>query len=114
MPLSENLRARVEERMARFCRERVPEHARHQVRLSYKLWGNHVTLIEERIAFLEPGVWVDIPVAQFRFDPDDSLWRLYWSDRNNRWHAYWDVDPARDLEPLLAEVDEDPTGIFWG
>lgn len=114
MSLPVELRTRVEQKLAGFCRDRVPERARGQVRLGYKIRGNHVTLIEERIAYLEPGEWIAIPVAQFRFDPADSLWRLFWPDRNARWHEYWDLDPARDFGLLLAEVDEDPTGVFWG
>jgi hypothetical protein len=36
------------------------------------------------------------------------------ADRNSRWFLYDDVAPSRDVGPLLAEIDEDPTGIFWG
>jgi len=27
---------------------------------------------------------------------------------------YFDTEPTPDLDELLKEVDEDPTGIFWG
>jgi len=27
---------------------------------------------------------------------------------------YWDFDPSKDFADLLAEVEADPTGIFWG
>jgi len=42
------------------------------------------------------------------------MWRLYWADRNSRWHEYVEAGPTYELEDLLREVDEDPTGIFWG
>ena len=29
-------------------------------------------------------------------------------------HLYYDLNPQRDFEMLLKEVDDDPTGIFWG
>jgi hypothetical protein len=73
-----------------------------------------VTLIENRPALMKPGTWVEIVVAQFRYDPDSKLWRLYCADRNSRWHEYWDTDPTSDFQSLLREVDEDPTCIFWG
>lgn len=53
-------------------------------------------------------------VAQIRYDREARLWSLHWRDRNGRWHPYDDVDPMSDVEAILAEVDRDPTGIFWG
>ena len=41
-------------------------------------------------------------------------WTLYAIDRNGRWFLYDDVEASRDVGQLLAEVDEDPTAIFWG
>ena len=38
---------------------------------------------------------------------------LYWCDRDSRFHAY-DVSPTAVVGELLAEVDRDPTAIFWG
>jgi hypothetical protein len=39
---------------------------------------------------------------------------LYCADSNGRWWLYDDAAPAHDVEPLLAAIDEDATGIFWG
>jgi hypothetical protein len=39
---------------------------------------------------------------------------LYWRDRNRRFHLYDLVSPTASVEELLAEVDRDPTAIFWG
>ncbi len=114
MPLPKEMRDKVEQRLAQYCQERVPEHLRDRVRATYKIRGGYVTLTEQRLVYLQPATWVDIPVAQFRFRPADETWMLYWPDRNTRWHEYYDVDRTEDLEDLLREVDEDPTGIFWG
>lgn len=27
---------------------------------------------------------------------------------------YWDAEPSNSVAPLLEEIDNDPTGIFWG
>ena len=43
-----------------------------------------------------------------------QAWSLSWRDRNLRFHAYDLLAPSRRVEDLLAEIDRDPTGIFWG
>jgi len=112
--LSEVVRRLAEEKLGKYCRERVPPHLKNEVRLGYKFRANTVTLFEERRPFGLPLEWVNIPVAQFRFDSKRKEWTLYCADRNSRWHEYLDTEPTPDLDRLLGEVDEDPTGIFWG
>lgn len=53
-------------------------------------------------------------IAQLRNDPDSRFWALYWRDRNNRWHEDYEIEPSRNLDDLLSEVQEDPTGVYWG
>ena len=41
--------------------------------------------------------------------------RIYWHFQDNRcFHVYDLVSPTASIEELLAEVDHDPTAIFWG
>ena len=42
-----------------------------------------------------------------------SDWTLHWRDRNEKWFAYNDLFSGTAAE-LLAEIEEDPTCIFWG
>ena len=114
MSLPELIRRMVEDKLGEYCRRRFPPHLRDQVRLGFKFRGNTATLFEERPVFGIPDKWVDIPVAQFRFAADRKEWTLYCADRNSRWHEYLDTEPTADLDALLREVDDDPTGIFWG
>jgi len=114
MPLPPDVRDRVQRRLDQYCQARIPERVRHQLRLTYRIRGNHVTLVEERPSIFDPEKWTQVVVAQFRFRLGDSNWLLYWADRNSRWHAYDDLEPSADLDDLLREVDRDPTGIFWG
>lgn len=53
-------------------------------------------------------------IARFRFRPVTGTWDLYWADRNRRWHLYEPAPPTAYIRTLIAEVDRDPTGIFWG
>ena len=73
-----------------------------------------MTLLESCPTFPVPDQWVDRPVAQLRFDPEEKTWELYCADRNGRWRWYIDALPTHDFDALLKEVDEDPTSIFWG
>jgi hypothetical protein len=114
MALPDAIRTQVSEILAPYCALRCPAKFKDKVRLGFKFRGNSVTLFEERPAFTRPDIWVDIVVAQFRFDPKSKLWTLYWADRNSRRLRYWDLDSRKDFLELLAEVEADPSGAFWG
>jgi len=111
-----DVRTRAELDLRQYCEKRVPDRVRHQVRLEFEIRGLNVTLVERRVPWRprssdEP--WTRLAVARFRYDPDSACWALDWRDRNERWHPY-DRKPTAALGELLAEVDADPTAIFWG
>ncbi len=114
MALSEFTRRQVAVKLKAFCDRRVPARLHAEVRLGWKFRGDTVTLYESRPCFPEMVEWVNIPIAQFRFDPEAKTWELYQADRNGRWHWYINAVATPDFDALLAEVDDDPTGIFWG
>ena len=58
--------------------------------------------------------WTRVPVARLRYTRTRDQWTLYWFDRNSDHHIYDLIGPARDAAVLLAEIDDDPTNIFWG
>jgi hypothetical protein len=105
--------------ITRWCQQRVPTHVRDKVRVEHRVRGRNVTVVERRPPW-SPAVgpeWTTMPIAQLRYippPPAGGRWRLYWADRNNRWHLMDDVPPATTPGPLLAELDADKTGIFWG
>lgn len=94
----------------------MPPHAAHQVRLELEVQANAVTIVERRApwrADIGPE-WSRFPIARLRYSPTHMAWTLLWRDRNLRWHRYGGIEPAPTVVPLLAEVDADPTAIFWG
>jgi len=114
LPITERLP--LEAILTHYCDKRVPPHVRDKVQLSFRIEGNIVTLFEKRAAFRDPSRWIDIGVARFHYYKNRNQWVLYWRDSKRRqgWHLYDEIKPNRSIEPLLAEVDRDPTGIFWG
>jgi hypothetical protein len=55
--------------------------------------------------------WTARPLARLRHSA--TGWRLYWPDRNTRWHLVDDVPTATSVVPLLDAVD-DPRRAFHG
>ena len=103
-------------RVQRWCRARVPEAVRDQVRVEVDVADRHLTIVECRppwSADMGPE-WTRFPIARLRYTKATGLWSLLWRDRNLRFHAYDRVPPSARVEDLLVEVDQDPTAIFWG
>lgn len=102
-------------RVRRFCHDRIPSHVRDQVRLEADVRGRSITILECRPLWSDPNAeWTRMKIAQLRYDDSARLWTLYWADRNQRWHRYWDLDASERIDALLDEIDEDPTCIFFG
>jgi hypothetical protein len=76
----------------------------------------HLTIVECRAPWQEDDdrEWTRFPIARLRYTKVSKTWELYWRDRNLRFHAYDRTRPSANIDELLAEIDRDPTGIFWG
>jgi hypothetical protein len=114
MPLPETIRQHAEEILDRYCRRKIPARLRDEIQLSFAIRGNSITLYETRPMLLDRAKSSRLAIAQFRFDSESKCWTLFCADRNSKWHDYLDSDSTPRLERLLKEVDDDPTGIFWG
>lgn len=114
MALSPFDRARTEKLLGEFCEARVPLHVRDKVQLKFIIKGGAAILIESRPFFMDKSRWIDHNVAQFAFDAKTRVWALYCYDRNGKRRPYGNCKPGSNIEDLIAEVDADPTGIFWG
>jgi hypothetical protein len=101
-------------RVRRYCEQRVPPHARHQVRLETIVRGSAITIIERRPPWRDDVApeWSRSKIAQLRYDHDS--WTLHWADRNGRWLRYPDLEPSPRLDDLLTKIDRDPAGAFRG
>ena len=105
----------ADQKINKFCDNRIPPHVRNQVRLTHKFRGNSVTIYEERVPWREDiKEWTSLPIAQIRYNGKAGKWSLYCADRNSKWHEYYGSEPTQDLDIILNEIDKDPTRIFWG
>ena len=101
-------------RVRSWCQEKVPAGVRDKVRIECEASGRDLTILEFH-APMEPGEeWIGNPVARLRYMKSRGIWRLYWVDSNDRWHQYPEPEWAHDVRDLLAEIDRDPTALFWG
>jgi hypothetical protein len=105
----------VETKLRDYCARKLPAHVRHQVRLSFAIEGDRVTLNEERDALGRPGTWITARIAQFRFNPDSGLWTLYRTNVRSpdAWLPYLAARPTAHFESLLQAMDADRSGMFW-
>ena len=103
-------------RVQRWCRDKVPECVRDEVRVEVDVAERHLTIVECRPPWrTDMGAeWTRFPIARLRYTKGTGMWSLYWRDRNLRFHEYDLASATPSIEELLAEVDQDPTAIFWG
>lgn len=96
--------------------EALPERARGQIGYEVDLSATSATILECRPPWRSDfgPDWSRLPVAHLRHTKIRNEWSLYWRDRNLRFHLYDLVAPSRHVDDLLAEIDRDATGIFWG
>ena len=103
-------------RVRRWCEQRVPEHARDQVRIECDAGPRHLTIVECRPPWREGTgpEWTRFPIARPCYTQATRTWSLYRRDRNLRFHLYNQLPPSPRVDDLLHEIDRDPTAIFWG
>jgi Protein of unknown function (DUF3024) len=103
-------------RVRRWCQQRVPEHARSQVKVECDMTPRHLTIVECRPPWREDmgAEWTRFPIARLRYTKATRQWSLYWRDRHLRFHLYDRIAPSPRIDDLLREIDRDPAAIFWG
>lgn len=94
----------------------LPDATRVKIHYEVDLTATTVTILECRPPW-RPDYgpnWTRFPIARLRYTKTRRQWSLYWRDRNLRFHLYELASASSSVEDLLAELDRDPTGIFWG
>lgn len=104
-------------RWVRGQNQKIPAHARDEVRIELDVDARSVTILECRPPWdperMGPA-WTRSRVARLRYTRSRREWSLYWLDSHSRFHPYDLAPPTADVGALLEEIDRDPTAIFWG
>ena len=114
MPIPFLKKQLAEAQMAKFCKDRIPLEYQNEIKMSYRIRGQSMTLYESRPAMFDKGEWHDMAIAQFRYSDEDGKWTLYCADRNGKWHFYMECEASSNFQDLIDEVEKDPTCIFFG
>jgi hypothetical protein len=97
----------------RFCEERTPPDLHEQMRLA--LLRARQRDHRRATCAVEPGAARRMDdVAQLRHDPATRHGRSTGAAATTAGIPTNHVKPPSDIRRLLAEIDADPTGIFWG
>ncbi len=114
MAFSEIELKRIDLTVGELCRRSSRPEFANELRFVYDIEGHAVSIYEERSPWDGIGGWTRMGVARFRFVRSRGEWRLYWMRRDLRWHRY-DPEPSTDeLAALVAVVDADEYGAFFG
>jgi len=105
---------RVQKEVGEYCENRVPDDLKNKIKLSYKIRGNDVNVIESRPHWQDNTIWSEMPIAKIRLNPDKHNWQLYWPRANGKWIKYAELRPCKTLKRILQEIDDDPYCVFWG
>ena len=105
---------RIDRTVGDFCRRKSPTEDRHQVRIEYRIHQHTILIYETRPAFREPTQRTEHGVAKLRFIRTAGEWRLFWQRASLKWQSYEPLASSRDIEELVAEVERDPHGCFFG
>ncbi|MES2092582.1 MAG: DUF3024 domain-containing protein [Actinomycetota bacterium] len=104
-------------RISSWCEARVPAAARDEIVVSAIFRGNSAEIIEGRPPWREDfgPERSSNRIAKLTVDPVANTWILFATDRNDRLLNYSrDIGVGTSLVEILAELDADPTSIFWG
>jgi len=114
MAFSESELKLIENTVGKMCQRRSPEHLRDEVRITYKVINHSVEVYEQRPRWNNPEEWTSTPVAKFLYTRTTKKWKLYWMRQNLKWYLYEPLPESTTVEKLVAEVDKDPNGAFFG
>lgn len=109
--MDEFTKKRIIKVMDNYTNNKIPKHIQNEIKLSYKIRGENITLIEERPGY-KSDIWTQFDIAQFRLN--QGKWKVYWRDSKEKWHFVDDILPDEDFSKQLEIVDKDNRGIFWG
>ena len=114
MAFSEIELARIEKAVGGLCGRRTIPGLKSELAFEYRVKGHDVTVFERRPHWDGTPGFTESGVAKFKFSRSAGSWRLLWQRADLKWHTYEPLASSDNLSELVAEVDEDPHGCFFG
>lgn len=105
---------RIDRTVGALCRRASRPEYSDELRFECEIDGNTVSVWESRPPWRGVGPWTRMGVARFRFFRSRGEWQLYWMRRDLKWHRYEPTDATPDLAALVAVVEADESGAFFG
>jgi hypothetical protein len=106
--------ARIDKVVGGLCRRRTRHLSESKVSLEYRVQGHDVTILERRPHWDGTPGFTEAGVARLKFTRSTGKWRLLWQRADLKWHAYEARSSSGALSALVAEIDGDPWGCFFG
>ncbi len=104
----------IESTVGKMCHRRSPARIKDQLRITYRINNYSVEVYEERPRWDNPQEWTSLGIAKFLYVKISKKWKLYWMRQDLKWHLYAPLAESITIEKLVAEVDKDPHGAFFG
>jgi hypothetical protein len=103
-------------RVRKWAADKTPPEHRHEMRVEIDETLRGLTILDCRPLWSDrtDSEWTRMPIARLAYSKQAAEWTLYYADSNDRFHRYIDCAPSKHVSDLLAEIDADPTCIFWG
>jgi len=114
MPLPILIQHLARNRLGAYCERRVPPERQAELRLELRFEDDAVVLVESRPSPRQTGDWAHLDIARFRYNKGSGSWMLDAPSFTGQfaWRPY-SPKPQRELERLIALLDEDANGTFW-
>lgn len=106
--------ATIDETVGALCRRRTSPRFKDQFSIEYRVQRHDVTIVERRPHWDGRPGFAESGVAKFKFTRGTEQWRLLWMRADLKWNAYKVEGNKSRLAQLVAEVDRDPWGCFFG
>lgn len=116
MAFTEFEQKRNSQLVGKYVQSRRPApHIRPELDFGFRFSGQSFVIFEIRPVWRgEPGAFMEHPVAKATYVKSRKVWKLYWQRADLKWHRYDPEGTADTLEEVLAIVDRDQYGCFYG
>ena len=104
----------IENTVGKMCQRRSPAPLKDQTRITYKVINHSVEVYEQGPGWKKPEEWTNMGIAKFLYARTTRKWKLYWMKQDLKWHLYEPLSESTTIDRLVAEVDKDSHGAFFG